>query len=308
MRILLTGVSGQVGGALLQRLPRLQHLPTVLAADRTVLDLAAPPAIPGTLDRLAPDLIVNPAAYTAVDKAEDESELAMRVNGEAPGVIARWAASHHVPLLHFSTDYVFAGSGQRPWREDDSPHPLSAYGASKLAGENQIRAAGGAVLIVRTSWIYAAAGRNFLRTIARLARERQELRIVADQIGAPTSAALLADAVARMLADGIESFRARCVQSGGLVHVAASGETSWHGFACAIVDGLKDRGIALAVKQVAPIRSNEYPTKAQRPHNSRLDVTRLHNVFGVTPPPWQRALAPELDQLAQELSRVPGGG
>ena len=304
MRILVTGVSGQIGGALLARLPASA---AALAADRSVLDLAKPQAIPGTLDRLAPDIIVNAAAYTAVDKAEDEPDLAMRVNAEAPGVIARWAAARGVPLIHFSTDYVFDGSGERAWREDDQPRPLSVYGASKLAGENEVRAAGGTFLIVRTSWVYAAAGKNFLRTIARLARERTELRIVADQIGAPTSAALIGGAVAGMLADGIESLRERCARAGGLVHLAASGETSWHGFACAIVEGLQARGVALAVEQIVPIATEEFPTKARRPHNSRLDLTRWQSVFGMTPPHWQKALAPELDRLAQDFAAAGGG-
>jgi dTDP-4-dehydrorhamnose reductase len=298
MRILVTGVTGQIGGAVVAR---LKGSATLLAADRAVLDLAAPQAIPDALDRLAPDIIINPAAYTAVDAAEDEPALAGRVNGEAPGVMARWAAARGVPLVHFSTDYVFDGSGERPWREDDEPRPLSAYGSSKLAGENEVRAAGGASLIVRTSWIYAAAGRNFLRTIARLAGERRELRIVADQIGAPTSAAFVADAVARMLADGIDGLRARATQARGVVHLATAGETSWHGFAVAIVEGLKARGRKLAVEQVTPIRTDQYPTKARRPLNSRLDVTRLRDVFGIAPPHWRDALAPELDRLAAEF-------
>ena len=193
MRILVTGVTGQVGRAVLAR---LRDEATIVAADRATLDLGKPQAIAAALDRLAPDIIVNPAAYTAVDKAEEEAELAMRVNGEAPGAIARWAAAHAVPFIHFSTDYVFDGSGERAWRETDAAHPLSVYGASKLAGENKIRAVGGCFLIVRSSWVYAAHGANFLRTIVRLARERKELRIVADQIGAPTSAALIADALA----------------------------------------------------------------------------------------------------------------
>jgi dTDP-4-dehydrorhamnose reductase len=305
MRVLVTGVSGQVGGALVAR---LQAGAALLAADRTVLDLAAPHAIPAVLDRLAPDIILNPAAYTAVDKAEDEPALAMRVNAQAPGAIARWAAARGVPLIHFSTDYVFDGSGERPWREDDDARPLSAYGASKLAGERDVRAAGGAALIVRTSWVYAAAGRNFLHTIARAARERAELRVVADQVGAPTSATFIADAVARMVSGGIEGLRGRCAEAGGLVHLAADGETSWHGFACAIVEGLKSRGIKLAVERVTAITTDQYLTKARRPHNSRLDLTRLHTVFGINLLHWRDALAPELDLLARELSNVSGRG
>ena len=299
MRILISGVTGQVGGALMARLPRLG---TIIPTDRTTLDLAKLATIPDTLERLAPDLIINPAAYTAVDRAEDEPELATRVNSEAPGIMAGWAADHAVPFIHFSTDYVYDGHGERAWREDDPTCPLSIYGKSKLAGENAIRAAGGDFLIVRTSWVYAAQGKNFLRTIVRLAQERKELRIVADQIGAPTSAALLADAIFAMVADGLDSLRERCGQAKGLVHLAASGETSWHGFAWAIVDGLKHRGVRLAVADIVPIGTADYPTRATRPHNSRLEMQRLKTVFGIDPPQWQMALAPELDRLARELA------
>jgi dTDP-4-dehydrorhamnose reductase len=301
MRILVTGISGQVGGALA---PRLQSFATVLAPDLEMLDLAQLDAISDRLDQLAPELIINPAAYTAVDKAEDEPDLAMLVNGKAPGAIARWAAGRGVPLIHVSTDYVFSGAGERPWREDDEPQPLSVYGATKLAGENEVRAAGGCFLILRTSWVYAATGANFPRTIARLARERKELRIVADQIGAPTSAALLADALAGIVAGGTENIRHRCAQAKGLVHLAAAGETSWHGFASAIVEGLKARGSALAVEQVIPIRTEDYPTRAARPRNSRLDLGRWRGVFNQTPPHWQTALAPVLDELARELPKA----
>jgi dTDP-4-dehydrorhamnose reductase len=298
MRILVTGGSGQVGSALA---PRLGPIGTVLAPNRGVLDLTELESLPGRLDQLAPDLIVNPAAYTAVDKAEDEPELAMAVNGKAPGVIARWAAARRVPLIHFSTDYVFDGTGERPWREEDRPQPLSVYGATKLAGENEIRSAGGISLIVRTSWVYASAGSNFLRTISRLARDRKELRIVSDQIGAPTSAALLADALGRVVAGGIDNVHRCCEDGQGLAHLAASGETSWHGFACAIIEGLRARGCPLAVESVMAIRTEDYPTKATRPLNSRLDLGRWRMLTGETPPHWRDALAPVLDDLAVEL-------
>jgi len=217
--------------------------------------------------------------------------------------MAQWAANHDVPLIHFSTDYVFGGDGERPWREDDATAPLSVYGRSKLAGEREIAAAGGCSLILRTSWVYAAEGKNFLRTIVRLAREQDELRIVADQIGAPTSARLLADIVARMLARGRDELRARIGQAQGVLHVSAAGEASWQQFASAIVEGLKSRGVRLAVARVVPIRSEDYPTRAQRPRNSRLDLRRLQQVFGIETPSWEQALAPELDQVARALVR-----
>jgi dTDP-4-dehydrorhamnose reductase len=298
MRILLTGAGGQVGGALL---PRLQRFGTVIAVGADALDFAEPKRVGTALDRLAPELIINPAAYTAVDKAETERDLAMVVNATAPGIIARWAAAHAVPLIHFSTDYVFSGDGERPWREEDEAAPLSVYGATKLAGDAAVQATGGPSLILRTSWVYAAQGKNFLRTIARLASERAELRVVADQVGAPTSATLLADTVTSMVAGGLDRLREHCDEAHGLVHVAASGETSWHGFACAIVEGLRARGVALAVERIVAIRTDEYPTPARRPHNSRLDLTRLRQIFGYTPLTWQAALAPELDVLAAEL-------
>ena len=298
MRILVTGVTGQVGGALVSR---LRNLGTVIPVDKTTLDFTRLSTVAEVLDRLAPDILINPAAYTTVDKAEDEPDLAMRVNGQAPGVLARWAVRHDVPLMHFSTDYVYNGLGETPWREDDEARPLSAYGSSKLAGENAICSSGCCFLIVRTCWVYAAQGQNFLRTVVRLAREQKELRIVADQVGAPTSATLIAEIIGSILADGLEGFRDRRNQAKGIIHLAASGQTSWHGFACAIVEGLKHRGVPLAVEEVVPIRSEEYPTRARRPHNSRLDLTRLHNVFGIEPPHWQAGLAVELDEVAREM-------
>jgi dTDP-4-dehydrorhamnose reductase len=301
MRIVVTGVAGQIGGALVSQ---LQGQGEILAADRAALDLAKPQTIPAALESMAPEVIVNAAAYTAVDKAEEEPALALCVNGEAPGVIARWAAARAIPLIHFSTDYVFDGSGDKAWREDDPTGPLSSYGASKLAGEKEIRAAGGSFLIVRTSWVYAAHGTNFLRTIVRLAQERKDLRIVSDQIGAPTSAALIATAIAGILSQEPDKLRERCSQAHGLVHLAASGETSWHGFATAIADGLRSRGARLVVERIAPISTDEYPVRARRPYNSRLDTARWHKVFDLPLPHWQAALAPELEEIAQQLQLV----
>jgi len=301
MRILVTGVTGQVGGALVSRLAGNSE---VVAANREMLDLSGLATIGARLDELAPDLVVNPAAYTAVERAEDERELAFRINAEAPGAIARWAAARGVAFVHFSTDYVFEGSGERPWREDDRTGPLSVYGASKLAGEDAVRAAGGMHLIIRTSWVYAARGANFLRTVARLAGERKELRIVADQFGAPTSAEVIANAVADIIGTGGAPLAERLAAADGVVNVTASGETSWHGFAVAIADGLKARGLPLAVDKVVPIRTEDYPTRAKRPANSRLDLTRLKQVFGIEPPRWDAALTPELDRLGAELRAV----
>jgi dTDP-4-dehydrorhamnose reductase len=294
MRILLTGVTGQVGGALLRR---LSTLGTVVAADRQILDLARPREIAGCLDELEPDLVVNPAAYTAVDRAEGERDLAFAVNAEAPRALAEWAARKAVPVIHFSTDYVFDGQGALPWREDDAAAPLSVYGSSKLEGEDAVRTAGCPHLIIRTSWVYGATGGNFLRTIIRLAKEREELRIVADQFGAPTSAEQIADGVVRILGRS-QDMAAAFDKAGGIIHLAAAGCTSWHGFASAIVTGLRMRGIALAVKDLVPIATAEYPTKAQRPLNSRLDISRLSAVFGVIPDGWTDGLDRELDRVA----------
>jgi dTDP-4-dehydrorhamnose reductase len=297
MRILVTGVSGQVGTALIARL----HNEDVIAASRSVIDLAQPNTIGAVLERLSPSIVINAAAYTAVDQAEAERELATVINSIAPGIIARWTSANGVPLIHFSTDYVFDGHGQTCWREDDATGPLSVYGRTKLDGEHAVRAAGGTFLIVRTSWVYAATGKNFLRTIARLAREREQLRIVADQIGAPTSAALIAECIQKMLHENLESFHDHCAQSNGIVHLTASGETSWHGFACTIVEGLRKRDVNLTVGKIIPIKTEDYPTPAKRPLNSRLDLTRLREVFEITPAHWLDALEPELDVLAEEL-------
>jgi dTDP-4-dehydrorhamnose reductase len=294
MRILLTGTSGQVGGALR---PLLDKGATVIAPSRSAFDLSKPETLAGALDGFKPDLIVNPAAYTAVDRAEDERESAFLINAKAPAAIAEWSARHRVPLIHFSTDYVFDGSGDKPWREDSPTGPLSVYGASKLAGDLAIQAAGGPHLIARTSWVYAATGANFLRTIARLAGEREELRIVADQIGAPTTANAIANAVSRIVYSNASNLSTLFVRHGGVINLACAGETSWHGFASAIVAGLESRGVKLTVKTIIPIATTDFPTRARRPGNSRLDLSQLQNRFGLTPPTWQEALSAEFDSL-----------
>ena len=292
MRILLTGASGQVGSALL---PLLRTRGTVLAPTEMDFDLSKPAAVAAQLDELKPDFIVNPAAYTAVDKAEDEVDLAMLINAEAPGAIARWAAASNVPLVHFSTDYVFDGSGDRAWREDDLPGPLSVYGRSKLAGEEAVRRSGAPHLVVRTAWVYAAKGANFMRTMVRLARERETLRVVADQMGTPTSARSIAAALTGIIDQGISNLPAAFARGGGVVHLTNSGSTSWHGFASAIVDGLRGRRVALKATEVVAITTADYPTRAVRPANSRLELTRLQTVYGLSPLTWQEALAMELD-------------
>ena len=297
MRILLTGASGQVGGALRSLLTT--HC-TIIAPSSSEFDLSKPETLADRLKDFRPDLIVNPAAYTAVDRAEEQRELAFLVNAKGPEVIAQWAAKHRVPLVHFSSDYVFDGSGDTPRREDSPTDPMSVYGASKLAGDKAIMAAGGPHLIARTSWVYAAKGTNFLRTIARLASERKELRIVADQIGAPTTARAIANAVADIVLPDLANLNNLFTRKGGVVNLVCTGETSWHEFAGAIVEGLRYRDFELQVETVVPITTADFPTKAKRPGNSRLDLSRLRDEFGVVMPNWRDALAPELDDFVAE--------
>jgi dTDP-4-dehydrorhamnose reductase len=297
MRILLTGSGGQVGGALL---PLLGKHGTVITPRSSEFDLSKPDTLAGKLDAFKPDLIINPAAYMAVDRAEDERELAFLINAKGPEAIAQWAARNSVPLVHFSTDYVFDGSGDKPWREDSSTGPLSVYGASKLAGDTAIKSAAGPHLIARTSWVYAAKGANFLTTITRLARERKELRIVADQIGAPTTAKAIAGAITGILLPNLSTLNDVLASKGGVVNLVCVGETSWHGFATAIVDGLRSRGVELAVEKIVPIVTADFPTKAKRPGNSRLDLSRVKEQFGLTMPSWLDALTVELDEFAGE--------
>jgi dTDP-4-dehydrorhamnose reductase len=282
VRILLTGSSGQVGCALLETLPGLGE---VIVPERGELDLAKSESIVKALSRVGADVIVNAAAYTAVDQAEREEPLAMAVNRDGPALLAEEAAKRGALLVHFSTDYVFDGEKSSPYVETDATNPLNAYGRSKLAGEQAIRRSGCRHLILRTSWVYSDTGKNFLLTMLRLAREKKELRVVDDQFGAPTSNHSLADAVPPAIAAVL-----RDASLGGLYHMSAQGSTTWCGFARAIVG---DR-----VKVVA-ISSSEYPTPARRPRNSVLDNTKLEKSFGVRLPPWQAGLEEVLRTLAE---------
>jgi dTDP-4-dehydrorhamnose reductase len=296
MRILLTGTAGQVGGALL---PLLSAKHTIIAPSVTEFDLSEPESLAGKLEAIGPDLIINPAAYTAVDKAEDEEPLAFLVNAKAPKAMARWAAEQRIPMVHFSTDYVFDGGGSRAWREDDPTGPLSVYGRSKLAGENEVREAGGSHLVIRTAWVYAAQGANFMRTMIRLARERDALRVVADQFGTPTSATTIASTLAQILDQPSEALTEHFARANGLIHLTNSGSTSWHGFASEIVKSLRARGVGLKAETVAPIATADYPTKATRPSNSRLDLARLKDAYGITPLGWEKALQVELGSFLE---------
>lgn len=287
MRILLIGRKGQIGAALAERLPNLGPLSAV---DRSEVDLDSRDAIRTTLDDRKPQLIVNAAAYTDVDGAETDPETAFRVNAVAPGEMAAWAAANDATFLHYSTDYVFDGSGTHPWREEDQPNPINVYGESKLAGDNAVLSSGGRCLILRTSWIYAAQGRNFMRTILRLAAEREELRVVADQFGAPTSAEVVADATLGILGKARQSAEGQDAGQAGVVNVAAGGETSWHGFAVEICTLAREAGLPLRVKRIEAIPASEYPLPAARPANSRLALERLAESFGIVPPSWQAAL------------------
>ena len=295
MKILLLGKNGQVGWELQRSLAPLGAL---TALDRRGLpahaeheamsgDLTDLHALASTVQRLRPDVIVNAAAHTAVDRAEAEPALAQRLNAEAPHALARAAHAIDALLVHYSTDYVFDGGGSAPWQEDDATGPLSVYGRSKLAGEQAIRASGCRHLIFRTSWVYAARGGNFAKTMLRLAQEREELRVIDDQWGAPTGAELIADVTAHAL----RQVRVR-PQDLGTFHLAAAGATSWRRYAEQVLSRAKALApeLKLVVKNIVPIQTAEYPTPAQRPLNSRLDLTKLQNTFGLQLPDWQQGV------------------
>ena len=283
--ILLLGASGQIGFELRRSLAPLR---SIAAPPRAALDLSDAAALRRAVKSLKPSLIVNAAAFTGVDDCEsgEGSRLATAVNAEAPGVLAKAAAAANIPLIHYSSDYVFDGGASRPYTENDPPAPLNAYGRSKLAGEEKIAKSGAHHLIFRTSWIYGRRGQNFLRTIQRLAREREELRVVSDQTGAPTWARMVAEATAAVLGrcwrEGASDPLSGC---GGIYHLAAAGETSWHGFAQAIVEA---GGMRIPVRAVA---TAEFPRPARRPAYSVLDSTKAARRFGVALPDWREQLA-----------------
>ncbi len=281
-KILLTGKNGQVGWELQRTLACLGE---VVAVDRQGLDISSADAIRALIREVKPQLIVNPAAYTAVDKAEGEPELAQAVNGVAPGIMAEEAKRLGALLVHYSTDYVFDGNQATPYVEDDAPNPRNVYGRTKLAGEEAVRTVGGAHLILRTSWVYGARGRNFLLTILRLAQERPELKIVADQFGAPTWSRFIAETTLQILSQRLGSWN----ELGGTYHAVASGKTSWHGFASAILQG------AGLTTPLLPITTAEYPLPAARPQNSVLSNEKLHRDFGAVMPDWRTGLACCLD-------------
>ena len=295
MKILLLGKNGQVGWELQRALAPLGEL---VALDRSEgADLANPEVLRATVRAVAPQVIVNAAAYTAVDKAETEQDLALQINAHAPGLLAEEAKSLGAVLVHYSSDYVFDGSGSTPRDEDAATGPLSVYGRSKLQGEEAIRASGCQHLILRTSWVYAARGGNFAKTMLRLAAEREQLKVIADQIGAPTGADLLADLTAHMLPAVLAK-----PEISGTYHAVASGETSWHAYAQYVIEFARayaggGQALRVAPDQVQDIPTRDYPTPAQRPLNSRLSTAKLQAAFGLHLPHWQQGVARMLMEI-----------
>lgn len=296
-RVLIVGGAGQLGRELQRSFGGFGE---IVAVDRESVDLAVPEPIRALVQQVRPSVILNAAAYTAVDRAESERELAMAVNADAPRVLAEEARQKGALLVHYSTDYVFDGTKPGAWTEDDPTHPLSVYGASKLAGEEAVRQVGGPALIFRTSWVYGAHGSNFLLTMLRLGRDRDSLSVVDDQIGAPTTSSALADAT-RTIVEGISERRFGAPASwAGLYHMTCGGSTSWCGFAKAI---FARAGMLLDGKspEVKAIATSEYPTPATRPRNSVLSNARLKERFGIELPGWETALDEVVAKLGAEL-------
>ena len=289
MRLLLLGKGGQVGWELQRSLAPLGEL-VALGHDSTDrhADFSRPELLEETVLRVRPDVIVNAAAHTAVDKAESEPELARKLNATAPGVIAEAADRIGALMVHYSTDYVFDGSGSRPWRESDATGPLSVYGRTKLEGEALVAQHCARHLIFRTSWVYAARGGNFAKTMLRLAKERERLTVIDDQFGAPTGAELLADVTAHAIRDTL-----RDASKAGLYHLVAGGETTWNSYARFVLGRALVSGVLLkpGPDEVDPVPTSAFPTPAARPHNSRLDTSKLQSTFGLVLPDWQDGVA-----------------
>ncbi|MGB2832311.1 MAG: dTDP-4-dehydrorhamnose reductase [Methylotenera sp.] len=298
MKILLLGKNGQVGWELQRSLAPLGEL---IALDSRSVDFCGDfnnlEGLAQTIRAIAPDVIVNAAAHTAVDKAESEPALAHTINALAPGVLAQEAKRCGAWLIHYSTDYVFDGSGETPWLETDATGPLGVYGESKLAGEAAIIASGCKHLIFRTSWVYAARGGNFAKTMLKLAQERDALKVINDQIGAPTGADLLADITAHAIRTAIQR-----PEVSGLYHLVASGQTSWHGYANFVIDFARQAGIEIKVasEAIAPVPTSAFPTPAKRPLNSRLNTSKLQQTFNLNLPNWQSGVMRMLTEVLQK--------
>ena len=287
MKILLFGKNGQVGWELERSMLPLGN---IIALDQDVADFSNPESLREIIQSEKPDVIVNAAAYTAVDKAEDDEDLAAKINGEAPGILAEEALKLNALLIHYSTDYVFDGEKKGPYVETDEPNPINAYGRTKLAGEEAVKTSGCDHLIFRTSWVYASRGHNFLLSILRLAKERDELSIVSDQVGSPTSARLIADTTVLCIQQAAKE-KQKGVFSSGLYHLISAGFTCWHGFAQVIVGVAKQKlNLELKIKHIKAIPTVEYPTPAQRPMNSQLALSKLEKVFGLVMPDWKKML------------------
>jgi dTDP-4-dehydrorhamnose reductase len=299
MKFLLLGRNGQVGFELRRALAPLGE---VAAFDFPACDLTVPDSIRGIINAVAPQVIINAAAYTAVDTAEASPQLARAINAVAPGIIGAEAKKIGARVIHYSTDYVYDGTKTTPYLESDESHPLGVYGLTKRDGDVALMESGAEYFIFRTSWVFGAHGANFVKTVLRLGAERDKLNVVADQFGAPTSAALLADATAQVLAQ--LRWRAPADAPSGIYHLTAAGETSWHGFAQAILRGGVSRRLTLKLKPeaVRAITTGEYPLPARRPTNSRLDTNRFRSTFGLTLPHWQSGLDHVLDQLIVKTS------
>jgi dTDP-4-dehydrorhamnose reductase len=297
MRVLITGSNGQLGSELVARYTARGD--DVFGFDLPDIDITDPASVAAAFEVAAPEVVINCAAWTAVDAAEENEEGAHLVNGVGAEVLARACAASDAWMVQISTDYVFSGDATLPYREESAPNPRSAYGRTKLAGERAIAATRADWLILRTSWVYASRGSNFVRTMLRLGAEREALRVVADQIGAPTSARLIADVTAHLIKQSIADRLAGRFES-GLFHLTARGQTSWHGFAAAIFDRWPtlSRQAALRVSRLEAIESRDYPTPAARPLNSRLDCQALETRFGLSLPDWQAGLEQVLTELA----------